>query len=101
MSDFNKAYTELLEDIERDLYSPLTIGEKLSIKECLKYSQEVCMKRSLDDMVGGLQMQFASDMFFMQLGIDPVAYSFYTLREDLRPDLIKYINHARDMSLLL
>ena len=97
---FNNVYYELVNNIQSYFDSPLTVGEKASIKECLKYTVEIHMLNSSNGMVGQDQLDDARGIFMAQYG----QYTPITRRDFIlihSPETRKYINKIRDEFLLL
>ena len=63
-----ECYNELIECIEHKYEINLSLGEKVTLKECLNHIQQVCYCRTLEDSCGGSQMNDAEIMWLNQLG---------------------------------
>jgi hypothetical protein len=96
MGHLKKVYIELLESIEREYEIELTLGEKVSLKECLISSQKARGRR-LTQMFGGAQMSDAKAMWLRQYGI-----SFTDLDNNRFPlDYYEFIRKVRESCILL
>lgn len=96
MATFQNVYEYMLRYIEKRYKLDLTLGEKVSLRECLKYSQEVSVGRTIKGKVGGFQMVEAELMWLNQYGI---SYQDLKAFGDM-PEFKEYFKLRRDSCLL-
>lgn len=96
MGTFQESYICLLEIIEEEFNINLTFAEKISLRCCLKYSQENLCGRDLKDKCGGFQIAEVKLMYLRQFGI--VDYDTQNIRS--LPKFKEYFKRIRDECLL-
>ena len=96
MATFRVMYEDMLQWLERKYEIELTLGEKVSLKHCLKYSQEVSVGRTLEEQVGGFQQFEAELMWLRQYGI---SYEDLKTFVDM-PEFKEYFRRTREDCLL-
>jgi|GEM_PF-4920025 len=94
MGTFQGAYQELVNVIEKKYEINLTLGEKVSLRECLRYSQENSLGKTLDDKFGVFQMIEAELMWLRQYGVS------YEMVKDLNFNKFKKSKFKEDFKLI-
>lgn len=77
MNNFNSSYKRLLTALERKYDIELTLGEKVSLKHCLKYSQTIIFSRTLEEKVGVSQLIESEIMWLRQYEISLQDYKTF------------------------
>ena len=97
MGTFREAYDGLTNYIEKRYEIRLTLGEKILLKNCLNYSQEILMRRNFNGQFGMTQMNEAKEMWLKQYGIGGKELEiFYNT-----PRFFDYIRKRREEQILL